>query len=145
MGVGAFDGDAEEFAGQDVAGGVHAADVCGAGGGECAVDALGAAEAELEDGIASGGVADAGGLGGDQGLEVDDVEEGGFEELGLEDRAGDADERLVGEDDGAFGDGVDVAGELQLGEIIRGSRSSKSGAVVAGERGGGRRGRFRRI
>ena len=44
-------------------------------GGDGAIDALGAAQAKFDDGIALGGQADAGGLGGNQGLEIDDVEQ----------------------------------------------------------------------
>ena len=49
VGVGAAHRDAEEPAGEHVRGGVAAADVGRAGGREPAVDALGAAQAELED------------------------------------------------------------------------------------------------
>ena len=53
-------------------------------------------------------MADARSFSGYKGLEVDEIEERRLEELAVEDRAGDAEERLVGEDDGAFRDGIDA-------------------------------------
>ncbi len=134
VGVGAFDGDTVELAGQDVGGGGASPDVRGATRGDGAVDALGASEAELEDGLALGGVADAGGLGGDEGLEVEDVEKGSLDELGLEQGAADAKHRRVRKHGGAFRDGVDVAGELHLLEVVEESPFEERGSIVARER-----------
>ena len=58
-------------------------------------------------------------------LEVDEVEQRGLEQLALQDRAADADQRLVGEDDGPLGHGVDVDGQLHPSEVRRGTRGSK--------------------
>ncbi len=118
MGVGAADGDAVDFSGEDIRGAAAAADPCGATGGKAAIGALGAAVAELEDRRAGGGMADAGGFGGDEGLEIDDVQQGGFDQLGVEDGALDAEDGFVGENGGAFGDGIDVEGQAESGEMV---------------------------
>lgn len=46
--------------------------------------AVGPAQAEFHDGVALGFLHDAGGLGGDEGLVVDDGQDGGFHQLGLD-------------------------------------------------------------
>ena len=93
------------LSGQHVQVDVAAADVGGPRGRDAAVDALGPPQAELDHLVALGGQADARGLGGDERLEVDEVQERRLEQLALEQRPLHADQRLVGEDDRAFGDG----------------------------------------
>ena len=90
VGHGAGGGDAPLHAGGHGGGGDGAADVGAAGGEHAGLAAVGAAEAEVEDGAAGGGLHDTGGLGGDQGLEVDLVEEVGLDQLADEARALDA-------------------------------------------------------
>ena len=53
------------------------------------------------------------GLGGDQRLEMQDVDEARFDQLCLRQRCGNADQRLVWETNAAFGNRVHVAGEAE--------------------------------
>ena len=91
------------------------------------VDAVVASRREVDHGVAGAGLApasrehDASGLGRDHGLEVDLVEQQGLEDLGLDPRPGDAEQRLVREAHRPLGDRVDVAGEpepRQVGEEL---------------------------
>ena len=75
--------DAVALAGGHVGGALHAADVGGAGGRQRAVLALGAAQPELQHRPAAGRLHDARRLGGDQGLEVDHVEQHALDQLRL--------------------------------------------------------------
>jgi hypothetical protein len=76
MGVGASDGDTEALTGEDIRSGFASADEGGAAGREGTVGSLGAAESEFEDRLRAGGAADAAGLGGDERLEIDEIEQG---------------------------------------------------------------------
>ena len=103
----------------------------GAGGGSAAADvgrscaqngrivALCAAGTELHDGSALSGAHHAVCLGADQGLVVDGQQDHGLHQLTLDDRAADGQDRLVREHDGAFLHGPDVAGELEVCQIIQ--------------------------
>ena len=90
----------------------------GAAGGDRAIDALRPSDAEFEDRILPGSQADACRFGGYQGGKIDQIQEGRFKQLALDQRALDADERFMREDDAAFRDGVDVAGKAHFFEII---------------------------
>ena len=79
--------------------------------------ALGSAQAELHDSVSAGCVADAGGLGGDQALVIDDIEDRGLHQLRLHDRRDDLDDGLAGEDQGTFRQCVDAAGEFELRQV----------------------------
>ena len=68
-----------------------------------------AAQSEFDHRVVAGGGADASRFGRDEGGEVDEVEEGAFEELALDKGALDAYERFIGVDDIAFGDRVYAA------------------------------------
>ncbi len=132
--VGALDGDAVELAGQHVRGGRAAADVRGARRRQPAVEALGAAQAELEHRLSPGGVADPGRLAGDQGLEVDDGQQRGLDQLGLQDRALHAQQGLVREDHGALGHGVDPTRKAHRAQVREEGRLEQRLAVAAGDR-----------
>ena len=71
VGVGAPHRDAEALPGQHVAGGVGPAEVGRAAGAQPTVEALGAAQTELQHLVGAGRVADAGRLGADEGVEID--------------------------------------------------------------------------
>ncbi len=96
MRVGAAHGNPEELAGEHVAGRRAATDKGGPRGGEGAVDPLCPPQAELKDRVGVGRFADPSRLGGDQGLEVDQVEQRRFQQLRFEDRSGNPQERLMG-------------------------------------------------
>ena len=85
-------------------------------GAQPAVEALRPAQAELDDRVAACREPQPRRLRGDQRLEVDEVEQRGLDELGVQDRPAHADERLVREHDRPLGHRVDVAGEAQLAE-----------------------------
>ena len=110
-----------------------AAHVGRARGAEAAVGALRPPQAEVDHLVAPGGEADPGGLGRDQRLEVDEVEERRLDELRVEDRPPHPDEGLVGEDDRALGDGVDVAAQAQLAQLAQEGGVEERTAVVAEE------------
>ncbi len=95
---------------------------------------MGAAEAELQNRIALGRLANPGRLRRDEGLEVDDIEERGFEELALNDGAADADERLVRKDNGAFGHRIHIAGKFQVAQIVEEGLLEKGLAIVPSQR-----------
>ena len=62
-------------------------------------------------------MADACGLGGDQGIEIDDVEQGGFDQLRVQNGTLNPEQWLVREDRAAFGDGVNIQGEPKIRQI----------------------------
>ena len=111
--------DAMQLAGQHVRGGRAASDICGPAGAEPPVDSLCPAQPEFQHGIVPRRQAHAGGLGRHQRLEVDDVEQGRLDDLALQQRAANPEQRLVGKNDRALGDRIHVAGELQSTEIVQ--------------------------
>ena len=131
---------AEEAPGEHVRGRRDAAHVGRARGAEAAVGALRPPQAEVDHLVAPRGEADPRGLGRDQRLEVDEVEERRLDELRVEDRPPHADEGLVGEHDRALGHRVDVAAQAQLAELAQEGGVEERPAVVAR---GGRPGRRR--
>ena len=86
------------------------------GGFHPGIDAGGAPEAELDDRASTPREDGAGGLGGEDRLEVAGVHDGRLDELGLADGRGDLQERLIREDDGPLGDRPHVAREPQVGK-----------------------------
>lgn len=117
MSVSAADGDAERFPGEHVRSALASTEVSSAAGAETPVRTLGAAVSKLHH-RASGGVADSGGLGGDEGLEIHDVQHSGLYELRVKDGALDAEEWLVGEDGTAFRDGIDIEIQSKIREVL---------------------------
>ena len=117
MGHGAGSGDPVELVRQDAGGACAAADVGGTGTVHSAAGTLGPACAELQHPSALGSPDDAAGLGGDEALVVDGQQQEGLDELGLDGGSPDGDEGLIGEDRGAFGDGIDIAGELEVFQV----------------------------
>ena len=128
-------GNVELLAGENVRGRDAASEVGGAAGAESTVGTLRAAKSELEDGIALGGFADARCLGGDEGLEVDDVEEGGFDELALQNGSAHLQDGEVGEGEAAFGKGFDGEAPVEFGEGVEVAFLKEGFPVVAGESG----------
>ena len=114
VGVGSTYGDAVQAPRQHVRGGGNAADIGAPGRGERAVRALGAPHPELEHLRRPGGLDDAGRLCGHERLESDDREQDALDQLGLDQRAANAYQRLVGEDQRSLGNGVDIAGEPEV-------------------------------
>ena len=69
---------------------------------------------------------------------VDAQQQVGLNELGLDGRGADGDQRLLGEDHGALGHGPDIAGELEIAQVfqeILGEEvaASEVGDVLLGE------------
>lgn len=102
-------------------------------GRERAVDALRAAQPELQHLVTLGGGADARGLGGDEGVEVEDVEQRGLDELALEQRPL---HRTRGSwaNSGPFGRRVDVERQPHLPEPGQELLREEGAPVVALER-----------
>ena len=131
--VGALDRNPEAHPGEHVRGRGAATDVRGATGSERTVGALGPAQAEFEDGLPLRGDRHARGLGRDEGVEVDQAQQRGLEQLALDDRPAHADQGLVRKDHGPFRDGVDVRGQAQGAEVIEEGALEERLAVVAGQ------------
>ena len=125
--MGAFDRNIKHLSGQDVAG----ADASGDHGGSCPVDTgirtLGTAKTELHDAAASF-LNDTGGLGGDQALVIDDVQQSGLNKLGFHDWRDDFDQRFLRENDCSFGNGIDITCKPKVFQIIKEIFLEKSGA-----------------
>src|ERR1019366_5746423 len=79
---------------------------------------MGSAQGEVDELDVTGCEPAAGGLGGQCRLESDLVEQVGLDQLRLSDGGGYLKQRLVGQDDSSFGDGMDVAGEPQGTELL---------------------------
>jgi hypothetical protein len=131
MGVGPLDRDAEQLPGEDVRGGIAAAHPGGPGRGERAVDPLRTAQAELAHVVLPRREADARRLGGDERLEIDQVEQRGLQELAEDDGAGHPEHGLLREHDRPFRHGVDVAAEGEIPEGVQKALLEERGAVVA--------------
>jgi len=117
MGVGASNRNAGALARGHVGGLLAAADPGGAAGGEPAVGALRPSVSELDHRSPRGGVADPCRLGGDEGLEIDDVQQGGFHQLRVQNRTLDPNEWLVREDRAAFRDGGNIQVQSKIRQI----------------------------
>src|SRR5206468_12725889 len=85
--------------------------------------------------LPAGRQAYAGGLGRDERLEIDQVQQRRLDDLRLEDRPGDADQRLVREDGRPFGHRVQVAGKAHGAEVVEERRIEQRPAVVAAQAG----------
>ena len=116
--MGAGHGDVEHEARLHVGGGGAAANHRSAAGPHAAGSALGTAQAELGHG-GLGGQAHPGGLGGDEGLEVHAVQQGGFQHLAVHDAAHHPHQGLPGKHDGAFDDGVNVHIKMEGAQMLQ--------------------------
>ena len=76
---------------------------------------------------------------------MQDVDQSRFDKLRLRQRRGDAQDRLVGEERGAFGDGVDVAAEAEVAEIVEKVFVESAGALEPIDVGGGEAKIFEKI
>ena len=132
--VGAAHREPQQPSGERVRGRVAASDEGRARRRQPAVDALRAAQAEVEHLVAARGERHARGLRRDERLEVHEVEERGLHELGLQQRSAHAHERLVREDHGALGHGVHVAAQPDPAELVEEARVEERPGVVARER-----------
>ena len=92
-----------------------------------------AAHAEIDEHLARRRQHHARGLGGDQRLKMQDVDQPRFGELCLRHRRGDAQDRFIGEKHRALGHGVHVAGEAKRGEIIEQVLAESPGALEPGD------------
>src|SRR5687768_13320600 len=126
--------DAVANTGQYVRRGVHAADVSGTRSRKGTVRSLGAAQTELENLTAVGGQTDTGRLRGDETLEVDDVQQCRLDQLSLQQRTANAQQRLVLKNDGALRERIDIALEPQAAEIFEESAVEQCRAVARPER-----------
>ena len=58
------------------------------------------------------------GFGRDQGLEGDGGQQVGFRDLGFDDGGADGEHGFAGEEQGAFGDGEEIAGEAEVAQVV---------------------------
>ena len=77
------------------------------------------AQAEVDQGLSLGGEHHAGSLRGNHGLEMKQIDQPGFQQLGLGERGGDTHDGLIGKEHRALGHGVQVAGEAQCSQIVQ--------------------------
>ena len=94
---------------------------------------MGAAGAEFHDRPAGGGPHNPVGLGRNQALVVEGDQQQRFEQLALDGRALDRDDRLLREDRHALLDRPDVAVQLKVGEVIEEGFAEHSGAAQVGD------------
>ena len=99
----------EELSGQDIGRADAAADHSRPCTIRAGIRPLCTPQAEFHDAVPLRRVADAGGLGGNQALVVDDVQNRGLHELCFHDRRDHLDQRLPREDHRSFRDGIDIA------------------------------------
>ena len=105
----AFDGNTKKLAGKDIARAIKAPDVAVLGGGESAVGSLRSPQAELEQLLLfAGSYAESGGVCADQTGEVDEHQEGGFQQLHDNQGAFDANDWNAREYERSFADRVDL-------------------------------------
>src|SRR5689334_992547 len=90
------------FAREDVRCAGTSADIGGATRRERTVDTLSTPETELNHGLSLRCKADTSALRGDQRLKVEEIQQWGFEQLPVQDRALHADQRFMREDDGSL-------------------------------------------
>src|SRR3990172_2587731 len=126
--------DAVVETGQDVAAHGGAGDESAPGRLHPRVDTVGAPESELDHGAPAGGEDRADSLAREERLEVNEVENGRLDDLGLDDRGGDLDEWLALGNHGAFGNGADLAREAEAPQEIEeiGVEAAEGGEVPDG-------------
>ena len=83
------------------------------------IRALCTAKPEFHDSVSSGCEADAGRLGCDQTLVVDDVQDGSFYKLCLHDRCNDFDHRFTRKHDAAFRNRKNITGKFKILQIVQ--------------------------
>ena len=119
MGHGASGVHAVQLVGDGAGGAVAAADIGCSGTQNGGIRSLGPAGAEFQHRPALGGTDHPVGLGGDEALMVDAQKQERLNQLGLDGRGPDRDDRLLGEDRRSLRHGPDVAGEAEIGQILQ--------------------------
>ena len=114
-------GDAEALLGQHGGGAGKARDVARTGGHDAGFAAVRAAQAEIDQQLARRRKHHPRGLGGDQRLEMQDIDQPRLDQLRLGQRRGHAQDRLVGKEHRAFRHGMHVAGEAKSAQDARAS------------------------
>ena len=132
--VSSLDRNSKPLARQQVRGRRTATDVSGATGGNTTIDTLGSSQPEFQHCIIAGCLTDAGGSCCNQRLEVDNVQQHRLDNLALNNRASDSQQRLVWKDDGAFGNRVDVAFQFQLPKVLQKFRWEQRLVIVTRQR-----------
>ena len=106
-----------------------AGEIAGARREQSGLGAVCAPHAEVDQQFARRGEHAARGLGRDQGLKMQDVDQPRFDELRVRQRRGDAKDRLAREKRGALGDGVNLAAKAEIGKIIEEVFVESAGAL----------------
>ena len=130
VGCGAHNGDTVAEAGEGVAGACAASDIGGARTEDSGFRGMGSAGTEFNYVSALGGVGDTGGFGGYERLEGDGGQQKRFGDLAFNEGCLDIQNRLTFVKYGAFGDGEQVAGKAEVGEIVP---ESGGGVAEVGE------------
>ena len=119
MGHSAAGRHAEQLVGNGAGRALAAADKGRPCAGDGSVGTLGPAGAEFQHHPALRGPDDAVGLGGDEALVIEDQQQEGLHQLGLNGRGPDGDYRLPGEDGRTLRNGPDIAGKPEIPQIIQ--------------------------
>ena len=117
MGMGAGDRNTKYLSSSDVGSSIGSAYdgcPCSPDGG---VHLLGPAAAKLQEGLIFDNCPNPRSLGRNQGLEIDDIEQGGFHQLALGQRAFNLDDGFVGKDQITFAGGFDGQLQFQITQI----------------------------
>jgi hypothetical protein len=125
--------DAEQAAGQHVRGRVAAAEVGGSRRRQPAVRALRSTQPELHHRRPTGGEDDVRRLGRRERRVVHEVEQRALQQLRLEQGTRDPQQRLVREDEGALGHGVDVDPQPEVAQVVQERPLEQRLVVVAEE------------
>ena len=117
--VGASDRYFKELAAEDIGSADTAGDDSCPGTVGTGVGALGTAQTEFHNAVTLRRVADPGGLGGDQALMVDDIEDGGLDQLRLHDGSNNFHHGFPGEHEGTFRNSVNGTGKVEIGQVVQ--------------------------
>ena len=127
------DRNSKALPGKEIGRAVTAADIGGSTCREAAIASLRPPQTKFQYGISSGGQTHPGRLGGYQRLKIEDIQQGGFQELALKDRPPYPQYRLVREDQRPLGETVHLAGQLQPAQISQKVGLEYRPAVVTGQ------------
>ena len=106
------------FSGHDVAGAGKTGEIAGARHLHAGVDAMGAAQREVDHRPPARGMNASGGFGGDHALQMNLIDDEGLGELRLDHRRGDFEDRFVREKYPSFGDRPHLPGELEIDQVM---------------------------
>ena len=118
MSVGSHDRHVEHRACKDIGSPHTSANHCGSCAVQSGIRTLGAAQTKFHDAITLCGEDNAGGLGGDKALMVDNIQDCRLHELRFHDGSDDLYDRFLRENNGPFGNRVNISAEMKTAQIV---------------------------